>query len=90
MFLPSSPQSVGSAVVKAIADHLAGFKVLGVTRGESALPIGTAVTVIGELALVPEAAAAMPGAVRSRGQVRLAGLCTHLALISDLAQPSRS
>ena len=89
MFLPASPQSVGSAVVKAIADHLAGFKVLGVTRAESALPVGTAVTVIGELALAPEAAAAVPGAVRSRGQARLAQPLTQTALGSDRAQTSQ-
>ena len=78
MFLPSSPQNVGSAVFKAIADHLAGFKVLGVTRAESAVALGTVVTVVGELALMPEAAAAVPGAVRSRGQVLFARAVMHL------------
>jgi len=71
VFLSGSSPGVGTAVVRAVVDHLTGFKVLGVTRAEAALPVGTPVTAVGELALVPEAVVAVPGAVRSRGHVRV-------------------
>ena len=77
VFLSGGSQSVGTAVVRAVMDHLTGFKVLGVTRSEAALPVGASVTAIGELAMVPEATAAVPGALRTQGHVRAASFCEH-------------
>ena len=57
-------------MVRAVVDHLTGFKVLGVTRTEAALPVGTPVTAVGEVAWVPQAAAAVPGAWLLQGHVR--------------------
>ena len=70
MFLPNSSQSTAREIVRGVIDQLAGFKVTGRLQTERALPVGTPVTAIGELACVPEALGALPGSVRHEGQVR--------------------
>jgi len=86
VFLSGGSPGVGTAVVRAVVDHLTGFKVLGVTRAEAALPVGTPVTAVGELALVPEAAAAVSGAVRNRGHVSVP-FCANMACLQSLLIP---
>lgn len=59
----------------AVVGQISGSRETGRTQIERALPVGTPLTAIGELAFVSEALGACTGAVRHAGQV---GFNTHV------------
>lgn len=59
----------------AVVDQVTGLRETGRFQIERALPVGTPLTAIGELAFVSEALGGCTGAVRRAGQV---GFNTHL------------
>uniref|UniRef100_A0A061SG09 RING-type E3 ubiquitin transferase n=1 Tax=Tetraselmis sp. GSL018 TaxID=582737 RepID=A0A061SG09_9CHLO len=53
---------IGRSLIRSATDHLSGIRILGIRRTERALPVGTYVTAVGELAAVaPRAGTEEPG-----------------------------
>lgn len=60
---------IGQCVVTILGFLQVGYRETGRMQIERALPLGTTVTAVGELARVSEAVGAYPGAVQHGGQV---------------------